>query len=151
MLFCHDAQITWLHWRDGYKPVKDPAELCLFRLLVNVYGQRHISRCHFQYLGPLIRLTPTATTVGKHVNINILWPNKDAPLTSIIPYDGGRKSPLIHLCQETSRAVDGIRSKANVKLVYPPPADRSAWIHHKHSSLRWPSCRISAIAWLNGH
>lgn len=132
--FCNGVEVSWLCRRGGYVAVNASLKLCLFSLVGNGHGHRHISRCHFQYLGTLVCVTSAVTPVRKLVNINILWPNKGTLLTSIIPYDGRRKSPLIHLCQKTSSLVDGIRSTANVKHVYPPRADRLARIHHKHCS-----------------
>lgn len=43
----------------------------------------------------------------------------------------------------TSSVIEVIKSKLNVKLVYPPEADRSARIHCKHN--RSPSQRKSLV------
>lgn len=132
--FRNSGEVNRLRWRGSSVAVNDSVKLCSFSLVVNGQRHRHISRCHFQYLRTLVCVTSAVTPVGKLVNINILWPNKDTLLTSIIPYDGRRKSPLIHLCQKTSSLVDGIRSTANVKHVYPPQVNGLARIHHKHRS-----------------
>lgn len=132
--FCNGPGVNRFHWRGSYIPVKDSVKLCLLGLVVNGERRRHISRCRLQYLCALALCHLRHDAFRKLVNINILWPNKDTLLTSIIPYDGRRKSPLIHLCQKTSSLVNGIRSTANVKHVYPPRGDRLARIHHKHRS-----------------
>lgn len=51
------------------------------------------------------------------------------------------KAPLSISVRKTSSLIEGIRSKPNVKRVYPPEADRLASIHHKHN--RFPLLKHS--------
>lgn len=88
-------------------------------------------------------LISNVTVPVKHVNVNMLWPNKDTLLTSIILYDEMRKTPLSISVRKTSSLIEGIRSTPNVKRVYPPEADRLASIHHKHN--RFPLPKHSLI------